>query len=373
MRPGLVHRRSRGTTLVEALVALLVMALGMLATLGLQAHLRGTADDSRQRLVALQLAQQTLDAAQADWARQGPTGLMDLAQTVERDGARFEVQRAVGPLGAAGWRVQARVTWNGRLQAEHVDLQGVLAAGDPALWVAMAEGPADGQTRLDGPGGHAGIPTDAISLGPQHRFLRPSPQARWGWRIDAHNGQITHSCQIDGEPDLARLRAADSALCTPQAQPSVLLSGHVRASLSGASDDPSDPVPALGVQLTLSSSPHLSPPVCLVQARGTVTDYHCAVLLRSPTQQDPTAYWSGRTDLVGLPLGPGAYRVCRYSGDRNGNAQIDNDEHPSHYQRVQQSLRHQHFLVLRFETPCPTGVLPQGSELRNTSTQDHQP
>lgn len=368
-----MSRRARGTSLVEALVALLVMGLGMLATLGLQAHLRTSADEARHSLVAHQLAQQALDAAQADWAEGSPGAPPALNQTVVRDGAEFAVQREVSALDAGGWHIQVQVGWTGRQRAERVALHSVLGAGDPGLWAALAEGPADGNTTLGHPAGHAGVPVGATPLSPQRRFLQPSPASRWGWLLDARSGHITHTCEVTGTPDWARLREADAGLCTPQAQPSVLVSGHVRASLSGPGDDANDPVPDLGVRLTLASQGHLSPPVCAVQARGTVTEYHCAVLLRSPTPQDPEAYWSGRTELVGLPLGPGAYRVCRHTGDRNGNGHVDNDEHPEHYTRVRQSLKHQHFLVRRFELPCPSGVLPQGGELRHTHTQAHQP
>ena len=365
--------RHRGTSLIEALIALLVMGLGLLATLGLQVHLRGAADDSRQRMVAVHLAQASLDQAQSDWAQGGPSALRNLSHSIPQDGAEFLVERNVTALGTTAWQVSARVSWEGRQHDERVHLQTVIAAGDARLWLAMAEGPADGDTVLAHAVGHPGIPPDAERLGPTRRLLRPDPEAALAWLLDAQSGEVTHTCHLGEATALARIRAGDMSLCEPHLLPSVLISGHVQAALAGGSPTPGDPVPALGVRLHLSSSPHLSPPVCAVRARGSVTDYHCAVLLRSPSAADPSPYWSGRTDLVGLPLGTGGFRTCRYSRDRNGNGGIDNDEHPAHYERVQQSLRHQNFLVLPYEQVCPTPADPLSEESWSHATQAHQP
>lgn len=363
----------RGTSLVEALIALVVMAVGMLAALGLQARLRGHADEVRQGLVALQLAQQTLDDAQADWALNDTGPPSPQHTTVEREGARFDVRRTVSAIGTSGWALQAEVRWDGRSGPEQALLQHVLGAGGPSLWAALVEGPLGGSPQWASPTGHAGIPPQAQRLSPQRLWLRASATARWGWLIESHSGRVTHTCESSGEPDLARLAQADAALCTPQSQPSVLVSGHVRLSRAGSADEADDEVPDLGVQLRLTSEPHLSPPVCTVQRQRTVVDYQCAVLLRSPSLQDPSAYWSGRTDLTGLPFGDGGFRVCRHTGDRNGNGEIDNDEHPASYRRVQASLRHQHFLLVPHALPCPRGVVGAGDALRHTATEQHQP
>ena len=364
---------ARGTSLVEALVALLVMAGGLLAALALQAQLRAHADEARHRLVALQLAQQSLEDARDAWAHGGAAALVAQEQAVDAGGASFAVSRAVRAPDATGWQVSAQVAWAGRERDEQLSLHTELGAGDPPLWMALVEGPADGVTRLDGATGHPGVPPSSTPLGGPRAWLRPHPHSPWGWLIDTRSARISHTCTVNGAPDLTLLAQADAGLCTPQAQPSVLVSGHVRHSLAGSADEAHDPVPELGVQLRLTSEPHLSPPVCAAQALGSVTHYYCAVLLRSPTPQDPGAYWSGRTELIGLPVGDGGFRVCRRSGDRNGNRTIDNDEHPASYVRVTQSLRHQHFLLVPHALPCPAGVVGQGDTLRDTATVQHQP
>ncbi len=57
--------RVRGVSLVEALVALAVMAFGTLAVLGVQTSLRLNADIAKQRSEAVRIAQETLEAARS--------------------------------------------------------------------------------------------------------------------------------------------------------------------------------------------------------------------------------------------------------------------------------------------------------------------
>ena len=58
-------RRQRGSTLIEALIAFLVLSLGMLAIARAQTELRLNADVARQRSEAVRLAQEELEALRA--------------------------------------------------------------------------------------------------------------------------------------------------------------------------------------------------------------------------------------------------------------------------------------------------------------------
>lgn len=57
--------RQRGVTLIEALVAMAVMAFGMLALVGVQSTLRVNADLAKQRAEATRLAEAQLEAARS--------------------------------------------------------------------------------------------------------------------------------------------------------------------------------------------------------------------------------------------------------------------------------------------------------------------
>ena len=117
-------------------------------------------------------------------------------------------------------------------------------------------------------------------------------------------------------------------------------------------------------------------------------NYYCIVY---PNTQTPRNWW-GRVLLDGLVLGTSAsqYKVCRYSGDYNGNGytyvtvndpdypeylnKIDNEEHPAAYERVSYSLAQQNFLVVRGDVSCPTRPAnPSAGIFTDASTYQIQP
>lgn len=53
--------RDRGVSLIEALVALAVMAFGMLGVVGMQSTLRFNSDVSKQRSEAVRIVQETVE------------------------------------------------------------------------------------------------------------------------------------------------------------------------------------------------------------------------------------------------------------------------------------------------------------------------
>ena len=58
-------QRSRGVSLIEAMVALAIMGFGMLAVVGVQATLRLNADIAKQRSEATRLAQEAMEDQRA--------------------------------------------------------------------------------------------------------------------------------------------------------------------------------------------------------------------------------------------------------------------------------------------------------------------
>jgi Tfp pilus assembly protein PilV len=134
------HRRSflhqRGTSLFEALVAFLVLALGMVAIARTQGTLRLDLDVARQRSEAVRLAQQELELVR---------GIRPFAQLASASHAvdaevRFVIARqvvAVPPTNAKAASVT--VDWTDRSgAARRYAIHSILEGSDPALVGALA-------------------------------------------------------------------------------------------------------------------------------------------------------------------------------------------------------------------------------------------
>lgn len=136
-----MKNHQRGLTLIEALIAFLILSLGMLAVVRLQPELRQHAEAARQRSEATRIAQQDVEAMRAA-AGASLVAIVDAAYTVEPDGLgspRYAVQRRVDPAAwpeARGLRVT--VTWPDRSgQAQQLSLVTLVGAADPSAAGAM--------------------------------------------------------------------------------------------------------------------------------------------------------------------------------------------------------------------------------------------
>lgn len=125
-----MKRRQRGITLVEALIASVVMGAGLLALL--QAHLRfhAPAEEARQRAQALQLAQRELEALR---------GAGEPAREAESSDGVFTLQRRVRDLEGGLQAVRLDVAWSDRGgQAHALALHALVAATDASFSGALA-------------------------------------------------------------------------------------------------------------------------------------------------------------------------------------------------------------------------------------------
>jgi type II secretory pathway pseudopilin PulG len=384
------RRPARGITLVEALVALLVLALGMLAVARLQPALRQHADDARQRSEALRLAQSDLERLRAyESAASGPRSHDAIAAHAEDvdGGYRLtrEVDAAVLPHAKA---VRVGVTWPDRSGAtRHVALDSVIARIDPVL--AGSTGlRAPGAAPVQGVAGRsAQIPTGAKDLGDGRSVYKPVVGGVGAIVFDNRSGSVTARCTVPAATPTEALVGTDLSACTHAH--GMHVSGEIR--FSGAL--PPDPRAAndtplpLAVRLTLEGAAPPVAPWCSAQARKVVA-YRWAgseQVVAVPLDAEPAAYalvawtdlgerlvayhcvvvppvgvgrWSGRTDVVpdGWTIGTDAThrRVCRYARDADGSGSIDaNVEHPAIYQNVAAALTRQNFLVVRGDQTCP--------------------
>lgn len=409
-------RMRRGTSLVEALVAMAVMALGMLAVVGIQSTLRLNADVAKQRSEAVRIAQEAMEAARGfsavETPGQGQTAYAAVvggqAQAVEgyTTNTTYLVTRSVVTHTDAPRKdIRIRVAWEDRSgQAQAVELSSIVGANDPRLALLLGARP-NGIPVRQPLGRHEGIPPSAKAL-PQgiSAFKPPAPGGDLVWVFNNGTGLITSVC-TGVLTEQAELTEADLANCSTDVH-ALLLAGFVRFATgtqqptAADAENPSSQALNLDVNLTLTSTGHPFPyRQCFASApvsqslASLFTDvaYFCIVYL------DGEGQWSGRSSVVPLaflelPDSPwliaenaadasaDRYRVCRYTPASSDSVKVPNRDHPRTYIGVKAPLWNQNFLVIRagngtqaFTCPTDSPANPAAGDLVNSNTLVHQP
>jgi Tfp pilus assembly protein PilV len=386
----------QGIALIEALVATLIMALGMLALVGLQGNLRRSADLAKQRGEAARLAQSEIESLRAysilahpdpDNPSAGTLAYADLStQTPNTDAGDpssntvYTLTRTVTPWEqgqSAQTAVRIRVDWLDRsAKPQFAMLDSIISRADPGLSAALMVAPTS-LTIHRPKGREASIPLGAHDLGNGKSVFVPSINHTVAWVFNNLNGVIIGKCAVAMGTLSSGLSAADVATCSDNSF-GYLLSGFVRFSLSAPPDSssPSSNAEAVDVGLVAQAPAHdcYDDSAQVIAQAGKVISYHCIVY---PSNSLPR-FWSGRLDLSGLPLTTGAAnqrKVCRYSADYDRNGILSNAEHPQDYVNVTGALTRQNFLVIPAAENCPAGhgINPAAGWFSNTATVQHQP
>jgi Tfp pilus assembly protein PilV len=405
-----VHRRrSRGVSLIEALVALAVMTFGMLGVVGMQAALRTGADQSKQRSEAVRLAQEEMERLRGFGQTQtAPVGEHTYALIANAPAAsasllsNTEFVRTVGvidhPASSASAprmkTVTVNVTWRDRQDdttaatERSVTLRSIVAEIAPALGGSL--GLPTNRSAPTRPGGrHPSIPRGATpGTGDTSNF---SPPGTTGVTFVFNNqtGLIV-SC-------------VPAIICP--AVSTALLTGYIRFATGNQPDAneaeaPNDNIPAalasMGVTLTFTlpapgGTVDTAGGSCYINNAGSSRrlTYYCAVPLA--TLGFPSNYtWTGTLDLVmppntlandttpGVPTDADStrFRVCRYTPDATTDMPpAGNDAHPLVYTGVATSLTDQNFLVVQAGDGASVFTCPTDSDgdLVNGTTKLHQP
>jgi Tfp pilus assembly protein PilX len=398
-------RPHAGVALIEALIALAIMAFGMLAVVGMQATLRQNSDLSRQRAEAVRIAQAEIESVRAYSLLVDPTGTNPT--TFSTIATRSDVVTQAGnatytlnsrvvegsgiPSLAANQpslkTISVTVSWTDRNNVtQNVGLSTAIHGVAPELAGTLSVPPNGFPTAMANRRNGA-IPWDSlIPLGDGKSAFIP-PQAVGGtviWRFDNVSGVIEICALTD--PRLALTNA--NLTCSGRAQ---LLTGFVNfASDASTQATANNALVPVGTRFPVEVQVQRTSPSALLvdSSNGCFTEqgaaegpsyvvYFCAVPVSQVAGQAPA--WSGYAFVTSslLPVTPvlGGFSTCRYTHPDARAPEvkvIPNVQHPRVYSNVKGPLAGQNFLIVRVvngdDSDCP-----DGPPLPRTSTTYPQP
>lgn len=411
------RRLIRGTSLVEAMVALAVMAFGMLAVVGIQATLRQNADVAKQRSEAVRIAQEAMETARAFSTIDSAAGLAayadiaavaNLAVTGYTTNTIYTLTQDIAAQTAPDRKeLRIRVDWTDRNgQFQRVELNSLVGANDPRISLALGAEPKGLPLRQNVQRNPA-IPPQSVSVGGGlSAFKPPSPGGLVVWVFNDLTGVIVGVCNTVTTGQ-ASLTSADVASCSNNTT-AQSLSGFVRFAtgvnqpVAADAENPSSTALNLSIGLVLTSTGHpvpdhecfaAAPPSAGLAAFLTAVPYYCAVF------SNTNRLWSGMSSVTPLGFsdqgnvswtiaGDAAdvaftrFRVCRYTPAASDADTVPNRQHPRVYVNVSElePLANQNFLVIRAGNGtvpylCPTDVPVDlaARNLVNSNTLPHQP
>jgi Tfp pilus assembly protein PilV len=348
----------RGISLVEALVAMLVMSFGMLAIVGLQATLRLNADVAKQRAEAVRIAQAEVErwrgfgslaggVDEESWANLASSAAVAIAG----QNATYTMTRTVtdAPDGNLKTLV-VDVTWRDRLDApQGVRLSTNVAGIAPELGGAAGVASPGVPSRSLG-ARRAEIPMQARDLGDgSSGWMPPGGGAGVAWVFGNVSGlvRICDTTAADTEGlSLANIDNCANTLYLP-------LSGFVRYSLVNPPDAVAPAGPAVDVDDLEVTVDETDRETCLPPIEdpgGRYASYFC--LMRVGTVGDPLQTWTGVVKLDDLPDDS---RQCRYGPDPAlvVPTNVSNAAHPRRHVNVDIPLANQNFLIVPDTADCP--------------------
>jgi Tfp pilus assembly protein PilV len=390
------------------MVAVAVMAFGMLAVVGVQATLRLNGDVAKQRSEATRIAQETMESSRAfavvdttpdlpAWADIASSGPTDVAGPATN--TTFRVQsNVVTYADPPAKAVRVTVSWNDRAgQPQEVVLSSAIAAAAPALSGTLAVRPGTASVApVRRPlRRHPSIPAQAREMGSLSVIVPPG-QPQMLLVFDNVSGAVTGICTFNYQTETNNITMTEVAACDRVS--GQLVSGFVRFQRTTATpdltaadvEDPIGPALNLQINLTLTSSGHPTGSFCIddtnesTLSAGTLrlATYFCVVY------SNTAGLWSGITTIEPSldsfvisndeSTGAGAdsrYRVCRYTPAANDAQTVLNADHPRNYTDVAGNLTNQNFVVISSRNHCPTDVPanPTAGDFINTNTLQHQP
>ena len=383
-----------GISLIEALVALAVMAFGVMGVAGLQVTMRQNADISKQRSEAVRIAQEAIETGRSFTVLSTPpmAGAGPVARTYE-DIKTTAASTVIGYTTNTAYTVSSEVidgtevdpgaprvktlrvtvAWADRSgQMQSIQLNTSIAGVAPELAGSLSI-PANGTPTRQPHGRNVNVPVTAVDQpdGVTSVFTPPgAPAVRW--IFNNASGVITSICN-------------PSEICTDTT--AFLLSGYVRfatddtAPTPAQAENPPSSAFELNLQVNLTA-PGPQTIACYTQTLPAYVAYYCAL----PVTSAPPYQWSGRSVLVsdaGHPIASdaadsatGHYKVCRYTPVQGNTSPNGNIDHPLDYSGVLGPLSQQNFLLIRAGNGATSFACPgddPSTPYVNGNTWPHQP
>jgi len=392
------RHKSRGVSLIEAVVALAVMGFGMLGVAAMQGTLRHNSDVARQRAEAARLGSEAIEALRSYSVVNAAAGKISYADIVSGVAApQLNLPGTVTGTNATYTRtvqvfdntaqnrktVQVLVTWVDRSNTQQeVRLSTEIERSPPELAAALIV-PGTGTVTQKPGGRHPTIPPQAVLNTDGTSSFSPPGGGSVVWVFNNGTGVIEKVCNPGCVVGTGRLLAGYINFATLPVQPTWADSeSPTEDALPAFTATP--PTAGIAISQTAPASPPSSPQCFYEQLPGSplpakVIAYYCAIFVNTSTS--PGFVWSGQSTLNGLSLATSigdssatAFKVCRYTtlyGSAanstlvgTGTPALTNDDHPFTYDKVDRNLVNQNFLVIR----AGDGITPYGCPDDNTST-----
>jgi type IV pilus modification protein PilV len=260
--PSRASLTQRGFSLIEALVALLVVAFGMLGIAAFQFTLSRTSDIAKQRTEATRIAQRELDRLRSFAQRETDGNTSNIRYTYVDDvvsggpatvaglttNTTFTLQRQVTtPTGDRFRWINVIVAWADRTGQPHqVQLASAISDGDPSD-IGLLGVTRRVSSTLRPKNRNINIPYPAVNLaGGQTSAFMPPP-GNTVFTFDNVTGLVLQRCTgVTTLSEGVDLSTAVGVTCTSYGVPGYLLSGYVRFKTQGAAanasniDEPND-------------------------------------------------------------------------------------------------------------------------------------
>ena len=241
-------RANHGVSLVEAMVALLVMSLGMLALAGVQSTLRTNGDLSRQRAEAARIASEEIEQLRLfatinpvagetnpSWSALAARTVSGYTLPGSTNNATYDINRKVTVTAGRHLVAQVDVTWVDQTNATRTVVLDTVVAGIEPILSAMVARPAPAQAFSRRSGRHTSIPEGAKDVGDGYSGFKPRELGGMVWWFNNLNGTVITVCTgvSTATTDLTSSDRSGSG-CETLSVPGQLVSGAVRFNFRNA-------------------------------------------------------------------------------------------------------------------------------------------